>query len=315
MLYREVIDAWTLLDRPDASGAILEKEFESEFGPTGRPAVIRLGDEDHGTDVVRWDIPGANGKSTGGNARTLAIVGRLGGIGVRPRAEGMVSDADGAIVAVACALKLLRAAGLGEPAQGDVAIVTHICPRGAVRDSPVPGQMDSPAPHQKILEHEAVTEADALLSVDTTRSHYFLNHSGIAISPPVVAGYILKISDALMKICAEVTNEPPVALPITMQDITSHGNGIFRINSIMQAAALFKGPVVGVASVSRHPIKGVTTGANRPANLEEASRFCTEVARQFTRGSIDIYDQAEYARLVELYGSMEGLVRPFATES
>ncbi|MGO0916215.1 DUF1177 family protein, partial [Clostridioides difficile] len=42
-------------------------------------------------------IPGKNGKLKGGDAPTLGILGRLGGIGARPEVIGFVSDGDGAL--------------------------------------------------------------------------------------------------------------------------------------------------------------------------------------------------------------------------
>lgn len=309
MLMREVIDAWSLIDRPDTSGELVHAYFAENFGDPCRPQVTRLGAPGRGTDVVTWTIPGAQGKTRGGSARTLAVAGRLGGVGIRPRAEGTVSDADGAVVALAAAIKLSRSLDVGDRCRGDVVIVTQVCPGAPTRDVPVKGQLDHPAPLEDLLRCEAPEAADALISVDTTRSHYFLNHTGIAVSPTLVNGYLLRLSEDLLQVCAEVTSEPPVALPITMQDITPHGNGVFRINSIMQPARFFRGPVVGLASVSRHPIRGITTGANRPQNLEEAARFCVEVARRFGRGALEFFDPVEYERLVGLYGSMEILVR------
>ncbi|MER6523936.1 DUF1177 family protein [Streptomyces sp. NPDC001508] len=306
MLTREILDAWDLIDLPNANGATVRDHFAAEFAEESLwPTVTRLDGEHTGTDVVRWSIPGTEGNT----APTLAVIGRLGGIGVRPGKEGTVSDADGAIVATAVALKLARAHQRGEPTKGDVVIVTHICPTAPTRDHPVPGQMDSPVPIDKLLRlHESPAEADALISIDTTRSHYLINHTGIAATATLKNGVILRISPDVMKLLGEVTSEPPVALPITMQDITPLSSGLFRINSIMQPGNYFDGPVIGLASVSRHPIHGSTTGANRPENLEHAARFAVEAARRFGRGDLRFHDEAEYARFVDTYGSMAHLV-------
>jgi hypothetical protein len=58
----------------------------------------------------------------------LGIIGRLGGIGARPAAIGLVSDANGAITAIACALKLADMSRAGDCLLGDVIIATHIRP-------------------------------------------------------------------------------------------------------------------------------------------------------------------------------------------
>ena len=60
------------------------------------------------TDMVRILIPGRNGKSKGGSAKTMGILGRLGGLGARPEQLGFVSDGDGALTALAVAAKLCR---------------------------------------------------------------------------------------------------------------------------------------------------------------------------------------------------------------
>lgn len=310
MLTREIIDSWALIDRPDAGGNIISAFFKTETtNPRLRPEVHRISSGTHSTDVLRWTLPGRAGRSSGGAAPTLAIIGRLGGTGVRPHREGTVSDCDGAVIAVATALKLVRAIEYGEPTWGDVIVVTQMCPSAPIRNYPVSGQMDSPVPVDVLLsQFESPSEADALISVDTTRSHYLLNHTGLAITPTLINGVLMRVSDDLMNLLAQVTSDPPVALPITMQDITPISSGLFRINSIMQPGNYFQGPMVGLASVSRHPIRGATPGASRPENLEAGARFCVEAARRFGRELISFVDEEQYARFTSLYGDFGFLV-------
>ena len=71
-------------------------------------------------------VSGAIVASAGGPV--LGIIGRLGGIGARPNAIGLVSDADGAIVTLAAALKLADMAAAGDVLPGTVRFATHICP-------------------------------------------------------------------------------------------------------------------------------------------------------------------------------------------
>ncbi len=85
------------------------------------------------TDFIHVLIPGTEGKSSGGTAPTFGIVGRLGGIGARPSRIGLVSDADGAIAAVAAALKLADMQIKGDRLKGDVVVTTHICPDAPTR--------------------------------------------------------------------------------------------------------------------------------------------------------------------------------------
>ena len=51
-------------------------------------------------------------------APTLGIIGRLGGVGARPAAIGLVSDGDGAVTALAVALKLVDMARRGDQTSG-----------------------------------------------------------------------------------------------------------------------------------------------------------------------------------------------------
>jgi hypothetical protein len=307
MLMREVMDIWDLIDRPDSNGGLILEYFQKQFPNEYLPTVTTESTELGSTDVVEWVIPGSDGALSGGKAPTLAIVGRLGGVGARPSAIGTVSDADGAVVAIAAALKLSRSAMLGDRCKGDVRIVTHICPDAPTRDFPVKGQMSCPVPIETLLKYEA-READALMSVDTTRGHNIINHTGFAITSTLVNGYLMRVSDDLLHIMSDVTNDLPVVLPITMQDITPRGNGSFQINSIMQPGQLFDGPVVGVATVARSRVLGLATNASTPNTLEETTRFCVEVARRYGDGKVQFYDPEQYNLLVGLYGKLDFLV-------
>ena len=61
------------------------------------------GEEGMSTDVIKVMIPGKNGKSKGGTAPTIGLLGRLGGLGARPERTGFVSDGDGALTVLATA--------------------------------------------------------------------------------------------------------------------------------------------------------------------------------------------------------------------
>ena len=65
------------------------------------------------------------------------------------------------------------------------------------------------------------------------------------------------------------------------QGITPYGNGLFHVNSILQPCTATKAPVVGVAITAVRPVAGCGTGASREADIEEAARFCLEVAKAF----------------------------------
>ena len=141
MALKQSIEAYELLDSATVNGetvaaALRDRGLQVEVTPV-------QGDKGT-TDFVRTLVPGTEGKQAGGGAATLGIVGRLGGIGARPEAIGLVSDADGAITAIACALKLGDMAAAGDRLPGDVVVATHICPGAPTQPhDPVPF-MDSP---------------------------------------------------------------------------------------------------------------------------------------------------------------------------
>jgi len=61
---------------------------------------------------------------------------------------------------------------------------------------------------------------DAILSIDTTKGNRISKKKGFAISPTVLRGYILRVSEDLLDIYERVCGTVPFVLPITMQDIT-----------------------------------------------------------------------------------------------
>ena len=259
------------------------------------------------TDFIKAVIPGTGGKKSGGNAPTLGIIGRLGGIGARPERIGMVSDADGAIVAISCALKLADMRKRGDVLKGDVIIATHVCPNAPTQPhEPVPF-MKSPVEMADMNRYEVDPAMDAVLSVDSTKGNRIINYRGIAITPTVKEGYILRISEDLLDIVVWTTGKLPRVTPITTQDITPYGNGLFHMNSIMQPCTATNSPVVGVAVTTETAVPGCGTGANHEVDIEEAGRFCLEVAKAFTEGKCRFYDEDEFEGIVKLYGRMNFL--------
>lgn len=306
MLLKEIIKAFELLDDPRTSGERAASKVR-EIDPQAEVEVRTVRGDRGSTDFIKLVIPGSNGRSKGGDAPTLGIIGRLGGVGARPECIGAVSDADGAIVAIATVLKLIDMRQKGDLLKGDVIIATHICPNAPTAPhDPVPF-MDSPVDMETMNRLEVDEGMEAILSVDATKGNEVINYNGFAISPTVKEGYILKVSNDLLRIMRLVTGRAPVTFPIATQDITPYGNGLHHINSIMQPSTATDSPVVGVAATSGQLIPGTGTGVNYPLELESAARFCTEVAKEFGQGSCRLYDEEEFRRIVELYGSMKRL--------
>ena len=123
---KQVLEIYEVLDSPKASGEDVRGLLRSRGLEDVSVKTIK-GDRGQ-TDFVKIRVPGTEGKIGGGSAPTLGVVGRLGGIGARPAAIGLVSDGDGALTAIASGLKLGDMARTGDRLPGDVLIATHICP-------------------------------------------------------------------------------------------------------------------------------------------------------------------------------------------
>jgi hypothetical protein len=299
-MLREIQDVMEVLDRADVDGELV-REFLEDAG-VREIVVERVHVAEAFTDFVNVVVSSAEASGP-----TLGIIGRLGGIGARPERIGLVSDADGAIVAVACAAKLAKMAARGDQLPGDVIVATHICPRSPIISHEPSPFIGSPVDMATMNRHEVDSAMDAILSIDTTKGNWVLNRRGFAITPTVKEGYILRVSEDLLELARVVTNEPPAVLPIATQDITPYGNGLHHINSILQPATSTSAPVVGVATTAPLPIAGSATGANQLLDLEVAARFCVEVAKAFTVKACRFYDEEEFARLIDLYGPMRHL--------
>ncbi|GAA1518618.1 DUF1177 domain-containing protein [Brevibacterium permense] len=259
------------------------------------------------TDFVRILVQGKSGKSRGGSAPTLGVIGRLGGLGARPTRVGFTSDGDGAAVAVSTALKLSAMASAGDVLDGDVIIATHICPDAPTRPHKPVEFMDSPVDINVMNQHEVTDEMDAILSIDTTKGNRLVNVSGFAITPAILDGYVLRVPDDLVDIMEVSTGKPCVTFPITNQDITPYGNGVYHVNSIVQPATAAKVPVVGVAITTESAVPGSATGASHEIDVAEASRFTIEVAKAFGKHDARFVDQDEVDTLRNLYGSLAHL--------
>lgn len=300
MTLRQVLEICDLLDSPAADGKSVAEHF-SRRGVSVNVQRVQ-GDQGH-TDFVSGVISG-NGKGP-----TLGLIGRLGGIGARPSVLGLVSDADGAITALSAALKLADMARNGDVLPGPVRFATHICPDAPTQPHEPTPFMGSPVDMETLNRQEVHPDMQAILTVDTTRGNRIINHRGFAISPTVKEGYILRVSENLLDIMSWVTGKMPVVLPITTQDITPYGNGLYHVNSILQPATATQAPVVGVALTSEVPVPGPAAGANQIGDIEQATRFCVEVAKAFTAGRCRFCDDAEWKMIQSTYGSLDFLQR------
>ena len=303
-MLKQVMDLFEILDKPSVDGYEVEAYFK-ELTDLEEIYVNRVSGEKGSTDFIRILIPGSNGKNGGGTAPTMGIVGRLGGLGARPELIGFVSDGDGALAALAAGLKLGIMHKNGDILEGDVIVSTHICPDAPTRPhKPVPF-MDSPVDIQEMNDVEVDERMDCIVSIDTTKGNYVISNKGIAISPTVKDGYILKVSEDLMNIMMRVTGKLPSVFALSQQDITPYGNGLYHINSILQPAIATSAPVIGVAVATDVPVAGCATGATHLIDVEQAARFAVETSKDFTAGICKFYDEDEFELILKLYGDMK----------
>ncbi|QCR20241.1 DUF1177 domain-containing protein [Agrococcus sp. SGAir0287] len=304
-MLHHVLQLIELIDSPAASGERIAEHLRA-LAPADASIEVEVAEEGAlATDFVRVTIPGTDGRSSGGSAPTLGIVGRLGGVGARPELIGMVSDADGAVAALAAAAKLLHMASLGDRLPGDVVVSTHVDPDAPTEPhDPVPF-MSSAVDIATMNAMEVSSTMDAIVSIDTTKGNRILNHRGIALSPTVRQGYILRPAPDLVEVVETVTGEPARVLPLAQQDITPYGNGLHHLNSILQPAVATHAPVVGLALTTVTPVAGCATGASHETDIAAAARFALEVAKGFGAGRIAFHDEDEFERMTALYGGNE----------
>lgn len=304
-MLKHVMDILDLLDDPAASGETVAAHLRSLAGDrvgTVSVEVRTVEGEKGSTDFVTVKVPGSRGSTAGGDAPTLGVVGRLGGVGARPELVGYVSDGDGATAALSLAAKLVQMLGRGDQLPGDVVIGTHVCAWAPTKPhDPVPF-MDSPVDMAAMNDNEVLPEMDAIVSIDTTKGNRVINHRGIAISPTVRQGYILPVSPDLVAAYETVCGVAAQVFPLSTQDITPYANGLYHLNSILQPAVAAEVPVVGVALTTETAVAGSATGASHETDIALAGRFALEVAQRFGAGHLAFHDEEEFARLVELYG-------------
>jgi len=315
MSFKQVIEVYELLDTPVIKKDEIKEFFLKRGIDESEIETRKIKEEKGETEFVKMIIRGREGILTGGKERksiadhapTLGIIGRLGGIGARPHKIGLVSDADGAITALAAAAKLAEMRKKGDVLKGDVVVATHLCPSSPIIPHKPVDFMDSPVSLETMNKYEVDERMEAILSIDTTKGNRIINVRGFAISPTLKDGYILRVTEDLLDIMQIVTGKLPVVFPITTQDITPYGNEIYHLNSIMQPATATNAPVVGVAITTEVPVPGCATGANHTVDIEMAVRFVVEVAKAYGEGKCSFYDEKEFQRLVSLYGSLEHL--------
>lgn len=309
MNYKFLIELYEMLDTSEINMEKIVSYFKN-INSNFKIETYELMGNNGVTNMIKMLIPGTNGYTNNGDAKTLAILGRLGGLGARPNITGFVSDGDGALAVLATAAKILSMKSKGDHLNGDVYISTHICTHAPTTPHSPVDFMGSPVDIAQINHEELVNtdvKIDGVLSVDTTKGNRIYNKRGFAITPTVKEGYILKISEDLLDIMEWVTGELPGVLPITTQDITPYGNGVYHINSILQPSVVTDLPTVGVAITTETVIPGCMTGSSHFTDIDMTVKYLVEVSKAFGNKKCELFDEEEFMKLKNKYGSLKKL--------
>ena len=93
MLMKQLIEAFDILDSSTVTGWDVAAYLRGIRGDANIE-VYELKGPKGSTDMVKVRIPGTNGKTNGGTAPTIGLLGRLGLIGALPERLGYGSDGD-----------------------------------------------------------------------------------------------------------------------------------------------------------------------------------------------------------------------------
>jgi len=306
MALQQTLTVYEALDTASANGQTIASMFApyAESGVTVEVTTVhneQPEDTRKTTDFIKITIPGTEGKTAGGKARTLGVIGRNGAVGAYPARLGMVSDADGPIASIAVALKLAQMHAKGDKLTGDVIVTTHISTDVSMADNGGIPFMGMPVSSDTMNQYEVSADMDAILSIDASKGNRIVKHRGFALSPTAMQGYVLRMAPDLVAIMESTTGEPAVTFPISIQDITPYHNGLYHFNSIMQPHAATDKPVVGVAITAQSVVGGSDSSASHEFDLAESVRFSVEVAKRFTRGQCEFYDAGEWTKIRSMY--------------
>ena len=283
MLLEQIMDMSDILDCSKASGKQI-KEYLHSIKSDADIDVYELNGPKGKTDMVKLRLPGINGKTRGGKAATIGLLGRPGGLCASPERLGFMSNGDGAIIALAIAAKLLKMQNKGEFMEGDVFISTQVCHDGLKRPYNTVPFMGSTVNMAQFNQNDLSFELDAILSVDTVRSDRVINNHNFAIPHAINDFCMLKVSNSLLDIMQMVTGRSQQVFSLSTQDITPYGNDLYHINCKLQPCT---------ASDTAHY-----------ADIEAAARFMLEVAKEFGRGECHC-NKEEKNKVLMLSGSMK----------
>lgn len=236
----------------------------------------------------------------GKGKRKAELLGRLGAIRVSSN-NGLVSDADGAIITITSMLEWAKnyseiegEAIFSTSISLDAKLIPHKPFKFMV---PLVGLDDA-------LKLEVDKEAQFLISVDSTKGNRIAKYNDFAISHIIKDGYILKIPDEIIDIYEKVTEHEPYFVALTSGDLTPMEVNAYHISTLLSPWLYTEAPVLGLATVSKYPIPGYETGVQNIIMLERASRFSIEVLKYYFYGG-NVYSEEELNSLKNALGESQ----------
>jgi hypothetical protein len=317
-MLKEVLDTISVLENPSLTADDIT-DFLNADGVQSLTTTlpVTMPSQSDSFHVITALIRGAKGKSSGGTAPTICIIGQLGGLAVRPYEPGLISDADGAICSLSVAKKLITMSNAGDRFTGDIFVTTHNSTRPPLKPNP-DGQPAYPysvlAPttfdniHKIMLKSMEQfsgansDQVDAFFSVDATKGNDVVNVSNFAITPVVVNGWIVPFSNELLNEVTQTTGLLPNVMPLSIYDITpyellynpDYTINITRINSILAPSIQNTKPYIGVATTAIVNVPGSAGSANFYSSLESAGRFMLEAARKLGENRYKVFSETDY---------------------
>ena len=218
----------------------------------------------------------------------------------------MVSDSDGAVAALAIALKLASMRDRGDALPGDVLIGTHICPDApTIPHDPVPF-MGPPVDMVTMNQIEVRDEMDVVLSIDATKGNRLVNHKGIAITPTVKDGWVLPVAPDLLDLYEQVTGRPPVVVPLSTYNITPTATTCSTSTASCNPRSPPKPP--WWASPRRRLRPPRLRHRGQPPQGRRACRHVIlEVAKAVGAGRCEVYDEDAFQAALGRYGPLSRL--------
>lgn len=256
--------------------------------------------------TLKVTISGTHGAISGGNSPTLGIIGQCGGQSLSQKTKEHIPDYIGTNVVLFAAARILKMIKSGNTLRGDVILSVQIS-----SDSPASVTSKCKEPCKKALTHSEVSLLmDAVISIGSYRGGKIGNSKGIAISPTVKEGYILKTSDDLWNLAKRKMGVSPMGLPLSQQDIIPFEKGLPQAHTILQPSTATSAPVIGIA-IQNEMISGkrIDTSLLEKIEISEhiiesMGHFLVDVATAFTNNECSFFDEQEYTLLRTSYGDM-----------